>query len=79
MVAPYSLLVPVFGMSSAALFTGEPVSPVKLAAALIISGVLFAGTRPASRTASAGKTSRQSPEPGPPDPSGSRREASTRA
>ncbi|MER5420928.1 EamA family transporter [Streptosporangium roseum] len=79
-VAPYSLLVPVFGMSSAALFTGEPVSPVKLAAAaLIISGVLFAGTRPASRTAAAGKTPRQSPEPGPPDPSGSHREASTRA
>ncbi|MEU9834274.1 EamA family transporter [Streptosporangium sp. NPDC048047] len=46
-VAPYSLLVPVFGMSSAFLVTGEPVSPVKLAAAaLIVSGVLYAGTRP---------------------------------
>ncbi|WP_433249905.1 EamA family transporter [Streptosporangium sp. CA-135522] len=46
-VAPYSLLVPVFGMSSAALFTGEPISATKLAAAvLIIFGVLYASTRP---------------------------------
>ncbi|MEV4375309.1 EamA family transporter [Streptosporangium sp. NPDC049644] len=45
-VAPSALLVPVFGMSSAALFTGEPISAVKLAAAtLIISGVLYASTR----------------------------------
>ncbi|WP_440067945.1 EamA family transporter [Streptosporangium sp. OZ121] len=45
-VAPSALLVPVFGMSSAALFTGEPISPAKLAAAaLIISGVLYASTR----------------------------------
>ncbi|WP_113703062.1 EamA family transporter [Nonomuraea lactucae] len=46
-VAPYTLLVPVFGLSSAALVTGEPISWVKLAAgALIVSGVLYAGTRP---------------------------------
>ncbi|GAA4225043.1 O-acetylserine/cysteine efflux transporter [Streptosporangium album] len=46
-VAPYSLLVPIFGMSSAALFDGEPVSPLKLAAAaLILSGVLYSSTRP---------------------------------
>ncbi|MFC5834331.1 EamA family transporter [Nonomuraea insulae] len=46
-VAPYTLLVPVFGMSSAALVTGEPLSwPKLLAAALIVSGVLYAGTRP---------------------------------
>lgn len=44
-VAPYTLLVPVFGLSSAALVTGEPISWVKLAAgALIVSGVLYAGT-----------------------------------
>ncbi|MEW9554797.1 EamA family transporter [Nonomuraea sp. NPDC050783] len=44
-VAPYTLLVPVFGMSSAALVTGEPLTPVKLgAAALIVCGVLYAGT-----------------------------------
>ncbi|MEV0309187.1 EamA family transporter [Nonomuraea fuscirosea] len=46
-VAPYTLLVPVFGMSSAALVTGEALSWVKLlAAALIVSGVLYAGTGP---------------------------------
>ncbi|MYW65931.1 EamA family transporter [Streptomyces sp. SID8379] len=39
-VAPYSLLVPVFGMSSAALFLGEPVSPLRwVAAALLVAGV----------------------------------------
>lgn len=49
-VAPYTLLVPVFGMSSAFLATGEPISPLKLtAAALIVCGVLYAGTRPAAR------------------------------
>ncbi|GII02257.1 EamA family transporter [Planobispora takensis] len=54
-VAPYSLLVPVFGMSSAALATGESLSATKLiAAALILSGVLYAGTRPRRRTASPG-------------------------
>ncbi|MFF4620444.1 DMT family transporter [Nonomuraea jabiensis] len=46
-VAPYTLLVPVFGMSSAALVTGEPISwPKLVAAAPVISGVLYAGTKP---------------------------------
>ncbi|GGP12469.1 EamA family transporter [Nonomuraea glycinis] len=46
-VAPYTLLVPVFGMSSAALLTGEAISWLQvLAAALIVAGVLYAGTRP---------------------------------
>lgn len=45
-VAPYTLLVPVFGMSSAALVTGEPISWLKLgAAALIVAGVLYTNTR----------------------------------
>ncbi|MDA0633173.1 EamA family transporter [Nonomuraea sp. MCN248] len=45
-VAPYTLLVPVFGMSTAALFTGEPLTWPRLAAAvLIVTGVLYAGTR----------------------------------
>jgi O-acetylserine/cysteine efflux transporter len=40
-IAPFSLLVPVFGMGAAALFTGEPLTPLRvLAAALIIAGVL---------------------------------------
>ncbi|MEU6407965.1 EamA family transporter [Microbispora sp. NPDC046933] len=51
-VAPYSLLVPVFGIASAALFTGEPISPLTVAAgALILAGLLFANSRP--RTAPA--------------------------
>ncbi|GAA4057620.1 EamA family transporter [Nonomuraea soli] len=45
-VAPYSLLVPVFGLTSAALFAGESVSAVDVAAGiLVVSGVLYAGTR----------------------------------
>ncbi|MER6007200.1 EamA family transporter [Nonomuraea angiospora] len=53
-VAPYTLLVPVFGMSSAALVTGEPISwPKLVAAALVISGVLYAGTKPRRALATA--------------------------
>nr|WP_236666692.1 EamA family transporter [Nonomuraea sp. K271] len=49
-VGPYALLVPVFGLSSAALVTGEPLSwPTLLAAALILAGVLYAGSRPRRR------------------------------
>lgn len=39
-VAPFSLLVPIFGMTSAAVFLGEPLGPVRLAAAgLIVTGL----------------------------------------
>ncbi|MET9919441.1 EamA family transporter [Streptomyces sp. NPDC006435] len=48
-VAPFTLLVPVFGMSSAALLLGESVSPLRwCAAALLVGGVALtslAGTR----------------------------------
>jgi O-acetylserine/cysteine efflux transporter len=45
-IAPFSLLVPVFGMSAAALIDGEALTiPRVLAAALIIAGVLFGLTR----------------------------------
>ncbi|MEU6252146.1 EamA family transporter [Streptomyces sp. NPDC047043] len=37
-VAPFSLLVPVFGMSSAAVFLGESVSPLKWCAAVLLVG-----------------------------------------
>lgn len=54
-VAPFSLLVPFFGMSSAALFLGEPVSgPRWCAAALLMGGVAlasFAPRRPVDDTA----------------------------
>ncbi|MFE9254691.1 EamA family transporter [Streptomyces sp. NPDC006879] len=39
-VAPFSLLVPVFGMASAALALGEPISPLRwTAAVLLVAGV----------------------------------------
>lgn len=48
-IAPFSLLVPVFGMATAAVSTGERLAPLVLAAAtLIIGGVLYGlvGSRP---------------------------------
>lgn len=62
-VAPFTLLVPVFGMSSAALFLDESVSPLRwCAAALLVGGVALtslAGSR-RSRT-----TAPETPEPAP--------------
>ncbi|MFG2072077.1 O-acetylserine/cysteine efflux transporter [Nonomuraea maritima] len=70
-VAPYTLLVPVFGMSSAAVVTGEPLSWVKLAAAaLIVSGVLYAGTRPRRREPVTEPLPPPSPLPAAPPPRG---------
>ncbi|MFF5424783.1 MULTISPECIES: EamA family transporter [unclassified Streptomyces] len=46
-VAPFSLLVPVFGMSSAALFLGEGISPLRwCAAALLVGGVALTSLTP---------------------------------
>ncbi|MBD0709775.1 MULTISPECIES: EamA family transporter [unclassified Streptomyces] len=56
-VAPFSLLVPVFGMSSAALFLGEGVSGLRwCAAALLVGGVALTSLW------------RGSPPPAPPSP-----------
>ncbi|MCX5390818.1 EamA family transporter [Streptomyces sp. NBC_00094] len=53
-VAPFSLLVPVFGMSSAALFLGEGVSPLRwCAAALLVGGVALTSLAPGGRPAPA--------------------------
>lgn len=53
-VAPFSMLVPVVGLSSSALLTGEELGPVRLAgAALVIAGVLW-GARPRRVTAQVG-------------------------
>jgi O-acetylserine/cysteine efflux transporter len=50
-VAPFSLLVPVFGMSSAALFLGEPISGLRwVAAALLVGGVALTSLAPARKT-----------------------------
>ncbi|MFD4760321.1 EamA family transporter [Streptomyces sp. NPDC058439] len=77
-VAPFTLLVPVFGMSSAALFLGESVSPLRwCAAALLVGGVALtslAGARRPGRAASdrapvpggtAGPAEPETPEPVP--------------
>jgi O-acetylserine/cysteine efflux transporter len=49
-VAPFSLLVPVFGMTSAALFLDEPVSGLRwCAAALLMGGVALTSLAPAKR------------------------------
>ncbi|MCF3131886.1 EamA family transporter [Streptomyces olivochromogenes] len=46
-VAPFSLLVPVFGMSSAAFFLGEPVSGLRwCAAVLLVGGVALTSLAP---------------------------------
>lgn len=46
-VAPFSLLVPVFGMSSAALFLHESVGPLRwAAAALLVGGVALTSRTP---------------------------------
>ncbi|WP_432041311.1 EamA family transporter [Streptomyces cadmiisoli] len=46
-VAPFSLLVPVFGMTSAALFLGEPVTPLRwCAAVLLVGGVAVTSLAP---------------------------------
>ncbi|MGW6519069.1 EamA family transporter [Streptomyces sp. NPDC054962] len=51
-VAPFSLLVPVFGMTSAALFLGEPVSGLRwCAAALLVGGVALTSLAPAAPSA----------------------------
>ncbi|WP_246842772.1 EamA family transporter [Allokutzneria sp. NRRL B-24872] len=49
-VAPFTLLVPLFGMSSAALLLGEELTPLRCAAAvLVIAGVAITSLPPLSR------------------------------
>jgi O-acetylserine/cysteine efflux transporter len=64
-IAPFSLLVPVFGMTAATLATGERLTPLRaLAAVLIIAGVLFGlvrGRRPAARVPSQSSTPGRNP------------------
>ncbi|MFI9149814.1 EamA family transporter [Streptomyces sp. NPDC053367] len=63
-VAPFSLLVPVFGMSSAALFLGEPVSGLRwAAAALLVGGVALTSFAPRGRRARAVPVDAATPEP----------------
>ncbi|MET7382270.1 EamA family transporter [Streptomyces sp. NPDC005526] len=63
-VAPFSLLVPVFGMSSAALFLGEPVSPLRwCAAALLVGGVALTSLAPPRARAATGAVEAGAGEP----------------
>ncbi len=48
-VAPFTLLVPVFGMSSAALLLDESVSPLRWCAALLVGGVALTSLAGARR------------------------------
>ncbi|WP_328312715.1 EamA family transporter [Streptomyces sp. NBC_00442] len=59
-VAPFSLLVPVFGMTSAALFLGEAVTPLRwCAGALLVGGVALT-----SLSRSVGAATRETPGAG---------------
>jgi O-acetylserine/cysteine efflux transporter len=77
-VAPFTLLVPVFGMSSAALLLGESVSPLRwCAAALLVGGVALtslAGTRRV-RTAAPGPAPAVAEDAGPGPRNGRLRQA----
>ncbi len=57
-IAPFSLLVPVFGMAAAAVLTGETITPARiLAGVLVVAGVLtglgYAAARPSAPITSA--------------------------
>jgi O-acetylserine/cysteine efflux transporter len=69
-VAPFSLLVPVFGMSSAAVLLGETVSPLRWAAAvLLVGGVAITST---GRRPSEGTLPSRTDAPSPPAAHGAR-------
>ncbi|MFF1353725.1 hypothetical protein [Streptomyces sp. NPDC058297] len=58
------MLVPVFGMSSAALFLGESVSPLRwCAAALLVGGVALGSLAPAPRDRAVQRVDTPAPAP----------------
>ncbi|MEW2496896.1 EamA family transporter [Streptomyces nodosus] len=63
-VAPFSLLVPVFGMSAAALFLHESVPPLRWGAAtLLVGGVALTSLAPARARSADTRTTAAQPEP----------------
>ncbi|MER5355795.1 EamA family transporter [Kitasatospora sp. NPDC002551] len=61
-VAPYSLLVPVFGMSSAWLLLGESVGPAAVVAAvLVVAGIGITALRPGAPSGAARRWARRAP------------------
>jgi O-acetylserine/cysteine efflux transporter len=74
-VAPFSMLVPVVGMSSAWLVLGEEVTPGELVGALLVVGGVLWGSRPARRPSSATTVGDAGPDGGAPTgPEGPARE-----
>ncbi len=72
-VAPYSLLVPVFGMSSAALLLDESVSPLRWGAAvLLVGGVALTSLSRATAPGARAPAPAVAAGPPPPDASASR-------
>jgi O-acetylserine/cysteine efflux transporter len=67
-VAPFSLLVPVFGMAAAALLTGETITPARLVAGVVvIAGILIGlGRRPPQGYAATSRRGRCAPRAVPP-------------
>ncbi len=65
-VAPFSLLVPVFGMTSAALFLGESITPLRwCAAALLVGGVALTSVTPRRPRRCPSRSPHGSPGPAP--------------
>jgi O-acetylserine/cysteine efflux transporter len=71
-VAPFSLLVPVFGVASAALLLGERISPLKLVAGVLIVAGVLAGALSRTPAPSAPRPARPGSDPAPLAWSGSR-------
>ncbi|WP_443042656.1 EamA family transporter [Streptomyces sp. NBC_00344] len=69
-VAPFSLLVPVFGMSSAALVLHESITPLRWCAAVLLVGGVALTSLPGSRSASRGTPARQPAAAAAPPPAG---------
>ncbi|MGW6461270.1 EamA family transporter [Streptomyces sp. NPDC055078] len=79
-VAPFTLLVPVFGMSSAAFFLGEPVSGLRWGAAvLLVGGVALTALARAGSADTPGPVPAAPAAPPPPDTSASRTPSSARS
>ncbi|MFE9659839.1 EamA family transporter [Streptomyces sp. NPDC005955] len=67
-VAPFTLLVPVFGMSSAALFLDESISPLRwCAAGLLVAGVALTSLAPSRPPAGTGRVAAAGHPPPDPD------------
>jgi O-acetylserine/cysteine efflux transporter len=60
-IAPFSLLVPVFGMAAAAVFSGERLTPLRVVAAVLIIGGVLVGLVRTRRPAGRGRSTLSTP------------------